>query len=63
MGEAANSLCQEQPLFISGGKMNDLACEFLRTDFGHEVYDGWYLEHASYNFEAPELVKKTLPFL
>ena len=42
--------------------MNDLACEFLRTDFGHEVYDGWYLEHASHNFESPEFVKKHFRF-
>ena len=42
--------------------MNDPAYEFLRTDFGHEVYDSWYLEHASHNFEAPEFVKKHFRF-
>ena len=42
--------------------MNDLPCELIRTDFGHEVYDGWYLEHASYNFESPEFVKKHFSF-
>ena len=42
--------------------MHDLPCELIRTDFGHEVYDGWYLEHASYNFEAPEFVKKHFHF-
>ena len=43
--------------------MNDLPSEFMRTDFGHEVYDSWYLEHANYNFEAPEFVKKHFLFL
>ena len=42
--------------------MNNLACEFLRTDFGHEIYDSWYLEHARHNFEAPEFVEKHFPF-
>lgn len=42
--------------------MNDLPSEFMRTDFGHEVYDRWYLEHAGYNFEAPEFVKQHIPF-
>ena len=42
--------------------MHDLPCELIRTDFGHEVYDGWYLEHASYNFEAPEFVERHFPF-
>ena len=42
--------------------MNTLSGEFLRTDFGHEVYDGWYLEHAGHNFEAPEFVEKHFPF-
>ncbi|MDE0426047.1 MAG: class I SAM-dependent methyltransferase [Candidatus Poribacteria bacterium] len=42
--------------------MNDLPSEFMRTDFGHEVYDGWYLEHAGHNFEAPEFIKKHIPF-
>jgi SAM-dependent methyltransferase len=42
--------------------MNDLSCEFLRTDFGHEVYDSWYLEHARHNFEASEFVEKHFPF-
>ena len=39
--------------------MNTRANEFLRTDFGHEVYDEWYLEQGSYNFETPEFVKGT----
>ena len=42
--------------------MNDLPSEFMRTDFGHEVYDGWYLEHAGHNFEAPEFIKKHILF-
>ena len=42
--------------------MNDLPCEFFRTDFGHEVYDSWYLEHARHNFEASEFVEKHFPF-
>ena len=42
--------------------MNARANEFLRTDFGHEVYDRWYLEHASYNFETPEFVERHFPF-
>ena len=42
--------------------MNDLPREFLRTDFGHEVYDKWYLEQGSYNFEAPEFVERHFPF-
>ena len=42
--------------------MNDLPSEFMRTDFGHEVYDGWYLEHAGHNFEAPEFIEKHIPF-
>ena len=42
--------------------MNSLSCELLRTDFGHEVYDRWYLEHAKHNFEAPEFVQKHFPF-
>ena len=42
--------------------MDTLPNEFLRTDFGHEVYDGWYLEHGSYNFEAPEFVERHFPF-
>ena len=42
--------------------MNSLPNEFLRTDFGHEVYDGWYLEHARHNFEAREFVEKHFPF-
>ena len=36
--------------------------EFLKTDFGHEVYDNWYLEHARHNFEAPEFVEKHFSF-
>ena len=42
--------------------MNARANEFLRTDFGHEVYDEWYLEQGSYNFEAPEFVERHFPF-
>ena len=42
--------------------MNDPSREFLRTDFGHEVYDKWYLEQGSYNFEAPEFVERHFPF-
>ena len=42
--------------------MNDLPREFLRTDFGHEVYDEWYLEQGSYNFETPEFVERHFPF-
>ena len=42
--------------------MNDLSCEFLRTDFGHEVYDEWYLGPGSYNFESPEFVERHFPF-
>ena len=36
--------------------------KFLRTDFGHEVYDSWYLAEGSYNFEAPEFVEKHFAF-
>lgn len=42
--------------------MNDLPREFLRTDFGHEVYDNWYLEHARHNFEAREFIEKHFSF-
>ena len=42
--------------------MNALSNEFLRTDFGHEVYDEWYLEHARHNFESPEFVEKHFSF-
>ena len=42
--------------------MNDFSGEFLRTDFGHEVYDRWYLDHANFNFEAPEFVRKHFSF-
>ena len=42
--------------------MNTRANEFLRTDFGHEVYDEWYLEQGSYNFETPEFVERHFPF-
>ncbi|MYB93793.1 methyltransferase domain-containing protein [Candidatus Poribacteria bacterium] len=42
--------------------MNDPPLEFLRTDFGHKVYDSWYLEHARHNFEAPEFIEKHFPF-
>lgn len=42
--------------------MNTRATEFLRTDFGHEVYDEWYLGPGSYNFETPEFVRRHFPF-
>ena len=42
--------------------MNTVPNEFLRTDFGHEVYDGWYLGPGSYNFETPEFVRRHFPF-
>lgn len=42
--------------------MNNSSGEFLRTDFGHEVYDSWYLEHARHNFEARDFVEKHIPF-
>ena len=42
--------------------MNIASNEFLRTDFGHEVYDKWYLGPASYNFEPPEFVRKHFSF-
>ena len=42
--------------------MNTRANEFLRTDFGHEVYDEWYLGPGSYNFETPEFVERHFPF-
>ena len=42
--------------------MNALPNEFLRTDFGHEVYDEWYLEQGSYNFETSEFVERHFPF-
>ena len=32
--------------------MDAFSNEFLITDFGHEVYDSWYLAEGSYNFEA-----------
>ena len=42
--------------------MNDFSGEFLRTDFGHEVYDGWYFDHANFNFESPEFVRQHFSF-
>lgn len=42
--------------------MHTLSNDFLRTDFGHEVYDKWYLGPASYNFEAPEFVRRHFSF-
>ncbi len=42
--------------------MNSTNCQLLRTDFGHEVYDTWYLEHAKHNFEAPDFVRKYFSF-
>lgn len=37
--------------------MKNIPNEFLRTDFGHEVYDRWYLEHARHNFETQKHYK------
>ena len=45
-----------------GGTMNYPIGEFTRTDFGHEVYDRWYLEYATYNFESREFVEKHFSF-
>lgn len=42
--------------------MNVTNCKLLKTDFGHEVYDRWYLEHAKHNFETPDFVRKHFPF-
>ncbi len=42
--------------------MNNLPTEFHRTDFGHKVYDNWYLEHARYNFEETDFVCKHFLF-
>lgn len=42
--------------------MNIASNEFFRTDFGHEVYDKWYLGPASYNFERPEFVRRHFSF-
>ena len=42
--------------------MDDLPREFLRTNFGHEVYDSWYLEHARHNFEARKFIEKHFSF-
>ncbi len=42
--------------------MNTPSGKFNRTDFGHEVYDRWYLEHARYNFEVGEFIEKHIPF-
>lgn len=42
--------------------MNDFAGEFLTTDFGHEVYDSWYLKQGRYNFESREFVERHFPF-
>ena len=42
--------------------MNSFSGKFLRTDFGHEVYDEWYLGPGSYNFESPEFVERHFPF-
>jgi len=42
--------------------LDKLPSKFHRTDFGHEVYDSWYLEHARHNFEEPDFVRKHLPF-
>ena len=47
---------------LLGENMKSLSCELLRTDFGHEVYDRWYLEHAKHNFEAPDFVQKHFSF-
>ncbi len=42
--------------------MNSPSGQFNRTDFGHEVYDSWYLEHARHNFEARDFIEKHIPF-
>ena len=42
--------------------MNAVSNEFLRTDFGHKVYDSWYLKFARHNFEAPDFIEKHFPF-
>ena len=42
--------------------MDVLPNEFIRTDFGHAVYDEWYLGSASYNFDPPEFVERHFPF-
>lgn len=42
--------------------MDVLPNEFMRTDFGHEVYDEWYLGPASYNFDPPAFVERHFPF-
>ena len=42
--------------------MNSPSGKFRRTDFGHEVYDRWYLEHARHNFEAKDFIEKHIPF-
>ena len=42
--------------------MNSPSGKFNRTDFGHEVYDRWYLEHARHNFEARDFVERHFPF-
>ncbi|RKU28844.1 hypothetical protein C6497_08780 [Candidatus Poribacteria bacterium] len=42
--------------------IENLPTEYIRTDFGHEVYDEWYLQHGNYNFEAPDFVKRHIPF-
>ena len=42
--------------------MNAPSNEFLRTDFGHEVYDTWYLGHGRYSFESPEFVERHFSF-
>lgn len=42
--------------------IENLPKEYIRTDFGHEVYDDWYLQHGNYNFEDPEFVRQHIPF-
>lgn len=42
--------------------MNSPSGKFNRTDFGHVVYDRWYLEHARHNFEARDFIEKHIPF-
>lgn len=42
--------------------MSSPSGQFNRTDFGHEVYDSWYLEHARHNFEARDFIEKHIPF-
>lgn len=42
--------------------IQNLPKEYIRTDFGHEVYDDWYLKQGNNNFEKPEFVRRHIPF-